>query len=784
MELWWAAADPVAAKSPQPPDAVEPGDDGAAPMVLDPAAPDDDADGGWMLPATSFDLADAKDDPGFVALRGLAMSTADIQEAVTAKLPVGCKFAVSNSRRAGAGRKSASAGSGDDDPGSKYPRRETKVIDRLVTPLPSGVFRFRIQAVEGRGTKVIFDAAPDPGVPLMIFDAICDDIDRRLKKNIYWIQDRGPIRLQAVPADPEFGELPDALLLREMRHILTRDLRMIAAGGNADAVKLELYDPVSPDIMDVENYRCPIWKADVSTFWFPNDMPVVLQEVGRTAKLFYLDGGQWTGRLVPVGASSIYRFAAEKPLASSAIILPSTATRGGGGEMRADRTDEADYRWQGNPLLGAVAGFDPLKRGPRPDTSYIPVPLPIAGLQYWKKWNAGSAADKKNAPRSSFPQAPLARAKTGPIDSTKADFLQRLGQASLLRKKQKGQWDQGRLGVPLQGANAAKRLGAGAVMKAAFKTFGIDINGSATLYLQDVLAEELAANPLGPFATTWQAFSAGLRTRVGTPASVAASAKRIRTDQEWCHLYGHGDGGNETLENFVAGSKHANTEQLAIETAQRTRPGAVVGKITAYLAPANFVARTTFRDSELAILAQLRWPNAAKLSFAAFQKQMTPVPTTLPELEARLAALKVPIVYPAEARKKTQMLRTLAQELSAMLSLPQPIGIAVRYKISVLEAAPSKKSVKAFDHIIEMQRESFDLYQFRILYWAVRRAIAETMDAMRAKRSQHVPISASSSAAVTFSALQIIDGEIATEAYDRMDDLGFTPAQYGLPAAS
>jgi len=44
---------------------------------------------------------------------------------------------------------------------------------------------------------------------------------------------------------------------------------------------------------------------------------------------------------------------------------------------------------------------------------------------------------------------------------------------------------------------------------------------------------------------------------------------QLKTDQEWCHLFGHGDGGTEELGNFVAGSKHCNTEQLAIETGLR-----------------------------------------------------------------------------------------------------------------------------------------------------------------------------------------------------------------------
>jgi hypothetical protein len=65
-------------------------------------------------------------------------------------------------------------------------------------------------------------------------------------------------------------------------------------------------------------------------------------------------------------------------------------------------------------------------------------------------------------------------------------------------------------------------------------------------------------------------------------------ANDLPTDQEWCHLRGHGDGGAERLGNFVSGSFHCNTEQLAIEMGQRitTHAGTTANyilKSTAYL---------------------------------------------------------------------------------------------------------------------------------------------------------------------------------------------------------
>jgi len=59
---------------------------------------------------------------------------------------------------------------------------------------------------------------------------------------------------------------------------------------------------------------------------------------------------------------------------------------------------------------------------------------------------------------------------------------------------------------------------------------------------------------------------------------------------EWCHLIGHGEGGQEHVNNLVAATHFANTEQLAVEQAfraARRRHGlhAVGMKVTAYTVP-------------------------------------------------------------------------------------------------------------------------------------------------------------------------------------------------------
>jgi hypothetical protein len=63
----------------------------------------------------------------------------------------------------------------------------------------------------------------------------------------------------------------------------------------------------------------------------------------------------------------------------------------------------------------------------------------------------------------------------------------------------------------------------------------------------------------------------------------AMDDKKATTDQEWCHLRGHGDGGPEVQGNLVAGSNHCNTEQLAIEIGQRRRTTKIGLNVTAYV---------------------------------------------------------------------------------------------------------------------------------------------------------------------------------------------------------
>ena len=111
----------------------------------------------------------------------------------------------------------------------------------------------------------------------------------------------------------------------------------------------------------------------------------------------------------------------------------------------------------------------------------------------------------------------------------------------------------------LLGTQTHDRLAAGTVMARALgsfhafnkmKTFNNKItnsNLSATLFTRFVLDKDSEAKE------KWKA---------DNNLSGDVTKASLRTDQEWCHLFGHGDGGPEELGNFVSGSKHCNTEQI------------------------------------------------------------------------------------------------------------------------------------------------------------------------------------------------------------------------------
>ncbi|MFY0600601.1 MAG: hypothetical protein JXR03_13095 [Cyclobacteriaceae bacterium] len=279
----------------------------------------------------------------------------------------------------------------------------------------------------------------------------------------------------------------------------------------------------------------------------------------------------------------------------------------GGGAMRSDPVTEVEYKWMGNLVLGVAIGLDidnhqisfsdlvkdgfslvnvPWDKGIYGHTKTKAAILYGSEVLYSKKY---LRVDKRrNKPHDIDPAQPSIPEVLYRRYKKKDGFFKDF--QFLNRKEQKGddtyevpsaswiKWllgktDTKKTGLPLKHGNTRKREDAGKKMgEALFLDRFYDARGlkfSATDFTNKLIREK------------------SLHQNLMMQDNVIPDQygiQRIVTDQEWCHLYGHGDGGSETYENFVSGSKHCNTEQLAIETGQRTgNYSGLNAKITAYL---------------------------------------------------------------------------------------------------------------------------------------------------------------------------------------------------------
>ncbi|OJW69139.1 MAG: hypothetical protein BGO68_03510 [Candidatus Amoebophilus sp. 36-38] len=129
----------------------------------------------------------------------------------------------------------------------------------------------------------------------------------------------------------------------------------------------------------------------------------------------------------------------------------------------------------------------------------------------------------------------------------------------------------------LLGESKSERVNAASVMASALKGFPIYEEMKNNKDNLKITASSLPATAFAKYILghnekakkQWAQDNGIKQAADGSIDTSNISSNSVRTDQEWCHLLGHGDGGTEELGNFVSGSKHCNTEQLAIETGQR-----------------------------------------------------------------------------------------------------------------------------------------------------------------------------------------------------------------------
>ncbi|EPG75131.1 hypothetical protein LEP1GSC058_0061 [Leptospira fainei serovar Hurstbridge str. BUT 6] len=391
-------------------------------------------------------------------------------------------------------------------------------------------------------------------------------------------------------------------------------------------------------------------------------------------------------------------------------FIPNIGGGGVGGRGRADNVDENVSIWSGNQFIAYAIGLpietkdqsaiissgaDRVFKTNTPSATYEPDALlsksedaKIYGIIknktvpnikkslnkfppifYFKRFK-GADAKRKNKPLAGYDPP---RVFESPIKNFKY-----IGKQLLTKKKMKGgEAAKVTPGVKLSHKQSMERENAGTVMGKFLynKKFKKDQSGDVlktgydAYFAQNNPGNSGSSLPATDFTDYLAQKDQILKTKIldlykdATPyfknlvvPKGGAQALRVITDQEWCHLYGHGDGGPDIPENFVSGSKHCNTEQLAIETGQRKRKiDGLTAKITAYLLPAQTV-----------------WYTGAASDDGPLNRGDVKMP---------LADLK---------------------------EFPLPTAHMMRYKVY-------HGGKKVFDHWYDAQSQSFDYYEFLIL---------------------------------------------------------------------
>jgi hypothetical protein len=602
----------------------------------------------------------------------------------------------------------------------------------------------------------------------------------------------------AIVADTIDDSVPTAPSLTTLVPLPLDDL--IAMGdvdagfiGQADE-RLELGLDSYYGLRDSTPYRpTPQWqqlmigRTNTWVVWIPETFPLLFvdavpsgpAQAGDAEGAWYIHNGdaEWRQRDRPDNEVLVY---AERAASNQArtvrsydIRLARSGGGGGGGAMRCDAEGETDYGWDGPQELGYALGLDLARhrsqvRQWRWESSDL-APTPAASnrsfgeslttgrlmdseITYWKEPVADPPKRKdgrrrKNRPRGYHPYPPK-------WFQDKKSFKDKSPGGGVYEKKRKGQWallmsgELARTGEGLTGS-AGDRQSAGAVMERGLAAAGLaDKARSATGFVRWLLETDAGDEQLQQH---W-AYSQTNRAIVPAADEDLKAEAALRTDQEWCHLHGHGDGGTETVDNFVAGSKHCNTEQLAIEMGQRAGGVNKLSiRVTAYLFPNDGVAKKVFTDADVALLRDFDFSSLSRQYKDSLSGDATAIDTGIkqqvqdaahdlprslyrvvvdllnrpPEQFAMVLptapqskAPKVPLRQEfLDATNRQDVQKELLFYLVHAAHLSYPVARVIRYKIY-------RDGRKVFDHAFDGQRESIDYNEFRILMHTVRRVIA------------------------------------------------------------
>jgi hypothetical protein len=431
----------------------------------------------------------------------------------------------------------------------------------------------------------------------------------------------------------------------------------------------------------------------------------------------------------------------------------------GGYTGRADKVNEIDYRWEIVPVpdtadfylarvLSILIGLDTAKHLPTDPTFYttnypyhrmspdpnVPATVPIL-FRYSKKFLPDAA--RKNEPKKDLraPRLYPPRQYPKPPKDPNED--------KGLRKWRKGPTLSGE---PL-GSGTKKQRNAGGDMAKALRKFeffkkAADANSKITL-------STLPATAFARYVVTTDR-DVILQWKSDNGLANNPVEGDVRTEQEWCHLYGNGDGGRETPDNFVSGSEHCNTEQLAIETGQRrvsqnTDIDEAIRKKLAWRITAtefpNQGSPVAVFDTELAKtkLETLNdtWRDTVKTYFfddkngTLTLKADDIVRNGLKLLAANISQVKniyraavnakKPDTEIEEAKRVVVNFVNFQRDFLEQFYTYYPLGRFVRYRIFY-------DGKKCFEHQFDAQSESFDLNEAKILDYTVEHAIYSAIE--------------------------------------------------------
>lgn len=298
------------------------------------------------------------------------------------------------------------------------------------------------------------------------------------------------------------------------------------------------------------------------------------------------------------------------------------------------------------------------------------------------------------------------------------------------------------------GFNENERVDAGKTMAEALSDFHVYPGMKASNITPKITDSKLSATSFAKYVLGQlndDAVKGQWRVDNKLDANATVDASSLKTDQEWCHLFGHGDGGPEELGNFVSGSKHCNTEQLAIETGQRRvsqnetdfkgdERSKLKARITAYLIPnaGTWVIGGSYTQDELkeTLLNGVTDHTVKNQQSEFFEK----VPNVSPDeyrlkfktnasgniddqaLRTAFKKLSDAISDSATNLDKKKQLFKFRHNLEKHFFMYLPIARWMRYKLYY-------DGKKVFDHIYDAQSESINLHECQILDYMVERAL-------------------------------------------------------------